>query len=210
MSSEKDIIEAERRSLREQDRFFSNSAKAERELWVTREFLVRLGVPFADGELKVQTVNSDVDVVFREARFQIKEITDPGERRHAEIKASLRRAERAVTLQDLIEPAEARDTLLADLHSLILAIASSPKYPPGVRATLDLLCYVTRPYAGFNEPEGSKYDELEASGWRSISCLLGQRPYVLAATVSAPDFLLQGWNRRVRRPTPGLQWTETA
>ena len=191
VSDDRQFLEAVRRSLQEEDRFFSNAAKVERELWVAREFLTRLGVSFAVDELVPQPENCDADVVFCEARFQIKEITDATERRQAEIKAALRRAEQAHSRHELVEKPVARDIIVADLYSLIIRVASSAKYPRSVRATVDLLCYVTRPRAGFTESERGTNPELQALGWRTVCCLLGQRPYVLTLTPDSPEFLRQ-------------------
>lgn len=129
MTDHQEFIEAVRR-VREMDaRFFSNSAKPERERWVVGEFLSRLGIQFSLNELESQAEDDPVDVSFREARFQVKEIADPAERRHHAVKQSLRRARQATTLRDLIEPVEGRDIDPADLAELLHDVASSIKYP---------------------------------------------------------------------------------
>ena len=50
--------------------FFSEDPRTEREKAPVREFLRYLGVGFAEGELVVPLKHDDVDVRFREARFQ--------------------------------------------------------------------------------------------------------------------------------------------
>ena len=61
--------------------FFSNRGKPERERWVVSEFLRVAGIPFHESELLSPEQESKTDVEFREARFQVKELTDPGLRR---------------------------------------------------------------------------------------------------------------------------------
>jgi len=181
------FIEAVRRSREEEARFFSN--KPEMERWTVGEFLTRRGVVFRADELISPPENDNVDVVFRDARFQVKEIYDPAERRDDDIRESLKLAKQAVTPGDLFPPLVARDIVVSDLAELVFSKASSPKYPPRDRQVLDLLCYVTRTYAGFNEPPRIVGQKLSGLGWRSISCLLGHRAYVLTSSPHAPDFL---------------------
>lgn len=73
---DEDVIEAERRTRREHARFFSNSAKPERERWVVREFLANLSISVSEDGLTSPSQNDDVDVIFRDAKFQVKEILD--------------------------------------------------------------------------------------------------------------------------------------
>jgi len=187
MSEEKDILAAVRASAREEERFFSNAAKSERELWVARGFLNALRVPFTEAELSATPQYSDADVLFRGARFQIKEIPEPAIRRSAELKASRQRAESAICVEDLIEPVEAHDIIVSNAYILILERASTKRYPPAVKAHLDLLCYVTRTYSGLGSEAEKR--QFESAGWRSISCLYGSRALVLSVTANAPSFL---------------------
>jgi len=184
---EKDLIAAVLRDREELARFFANQPEMER--WVVREFLTRLGLDFRETELISPPQHDNVDVVFRGACFQVKEIYDPAERRGTEIREALRLANEATTAEELDPPVVGRDIVLSDLAELIHSQATSYKYPPRERSALDLLCYVSRPYCGFNESPETVGERLGSLGWRSISCLLGQRPYILTATSDAPDFL---------------------
>jgi hypothetical protein len=159
------------------------------ERWVVGEFLTRLGVGYSADEIVSQPQNHNVDVVFREARFQVKEIYDPAERRDFENREALELAKEAITAEDLFPPIVGRDIVVADLEELIRAKAMSHKYPPREKSDLDLLCYVTRPHCGFNEKPDVVGERLSGLGWRSISCLLGQRPYILTSSANAPYFL---------------------
>lgn len=73
MDSE-ELIEFVRRARREETRFFSNVAKSERERWVVKEFLANLSISATEDEFKSRAQNDDVNVVFRDACFQVKEI----------------------------------------------------------------------------------------------------------------------------------------
>ena len=199
---EQEFIDSVRRAREEEVRFFACAAKAERERWVVREFLTRLGLEFFGDELKSEPESSPVDVTFRSASFQIKEISDPAQRRHAEVKESLRRAQKATTVRDLVAPVTGRDIVLADLSKLLFDIAATSKYSSSVRSDLDLLVYVTRPRAGFNEAVHVTASKLKPLGWRSISCLFGQKPLVLVETAYSPPFLCQRPNQAMQRTAP--------
>lgn len=187
MEEERKIIEVVRRAREEALRFFSNDeeAQAERERWVVREFLSTFGIIFNDDELISPPQADEVDVAFRDARFQVKEIYDPRERRYAELKEDLRRAETATQLKDLYGEVEARDNRYVDVLPLIEKFASDPKYTPS-RARTDLLCYVTRTDATIQQP-AQVPPALQQ--WRSVSCLFGSKPMILATQADAPSFL---------------------
>jgi len=188
-TAEQEVIDSVRRAREEEVRFFSCAAKPERERWVVHEFLMRLGLKFFDRELNSEVGDSPVDVTFRSARFQVKEISDPAQRRHAEIKESLRRAQKAVTVRDLVGPVTGRDIVFADVSKLLFKIAATSNYSTSLKSDLDLLVYVTRPHAAFNEPYHVAADKLKPLGWRSISCLFGEKPLLLVATSYSPPFL---------------------
>lgn len=95
-------------------------------------------MPFDEAELKATPQNSDADVVFRDARSQIKEILDPEILRGAELKARRLRAESATCAEDLVEPTIARDIILSNAYLLILERASAMRYAPAVKLSLDL------------------------------------------------------------------------
>ena len=183
--TDEEFIERNRRSWEEDIRFFSN--KPEMERWIARNFLKRLSVSFTDEELISPQQADDVDVIFHKARFQIKELVDENYRRDAENKAALKRAETAKVPVDLIGPMTASEIILVDAYDFILKFASDKKYVPNSKRSLDLLIYVTRPHAGLDRK--CQPAELGSYGWRSISCLYGEKPYVLIASDDAPSFL---------------------
>lgn len=132
--TDKEYIESVRKDLEESVNFFRSTNRPERELWVANEFLTNLGVSFKQSEL-VHVTDDPPDVIFREAKFEIKEILDQGRRRHAEFKASLEKAKAAKTPQDLIEHYAPRDIVYTEIYQLVVVDAQkySTKYSEEVR-----------------------------------------------------------------------------
>ncbi len=182
-----EIIEHFRRARQEEARFFSNAAKPERERWVVAEFLRTLSVPFSDDELLSPKEADDIDVVFRDANFQVKELPERNCRRSLEVHDDLKRAETATNPTELFGPLVATDIVYEDAFPSIQRFANDARYPPAARAKLDLLVYVTHHHAVI-DPK-TQPSELSSLGWRSISCLFGKHAYVLVAADDTPSFL---------------------
>lgn len=187
------LLEEMKRSWAEQFRFFSNHAKEEREHWVVNEFLTHLGVSSSGTELRSHPQESKVDVEFREALFQVKEITDPNVKRGEEVKTTYRRVMAAQTLQDTVGQGFVYDVPApASGYELIrdnaIKLAASAIYRDHAR-NLDLLCYITRTCTSLITAEQQRLHELAAVGWRSVSCLIGEQAIVLYAAADAPLFL---------------------
>lgn len=187
MREEREFIDAVRRRCEEEVRFFSNAAKPERERWVASTFLSGLGLVFDEADLRSPQQADEVDVEFGDARFQVKELTDPNLRRGAEVLADLRRAREATRVADLVEPCIPVDTVLSNAYLLMLEVATSIPFSPCLKARSDLLFYVTRVRAGLGSR--AEAQRLAETGWRSISCLYGSRSIVLAVAQAAPSFL---------------------
>src|ERR1041384_1601055 len=98
-----ELIETVRRAREEEVRFFSNAAKPERERWVVQEFLRNLSISVSEDELISPKQNDDVDVKFRDANFQVKELLEANCRRASEVRAALKRAETAAQPKELFE-----------------------------------------------------------------------------------------------------------
>ena len=77
-------VKERREALVESVRFFGAQRKPEREVWVADHFLENLNIAYSTEEV-VSSDDDPPDVIFRDARFEIKEIMDPGRRRHAEL-----------------------------------------------------------------------------------------------------------------------------
>lgn len=192
-SSEVDILAEMKHSWTESLRFYSNLGKEDRERWVVGEFLNCLSVPFVTDELCSHPQRSKVDIEFRQARFQVKEIPDPNFRRGDEIKKTYRRVMDAKTLQDTVGSGFVYDVPpVVSGYDLVRdnarELAVKEKYMD-CKASLDLLFYVTRTMASVVEMKDVKVEELSPLGWRSVSCLMGGRAIVLYATLEAPAFL---------------------
>ena len=184
---DREIVESFRRAREEQVRFFSNPAKPERERWVVQEFLKTLSISLSEDELYSPKEADDVDVVFRDANFQVKELPEPDCLRSSEVVEDLKRGETATLPMELFGALVAKDIVFEDAYPSIQAYARDHRYSPASRAKLDLLVYVTHTHAVLNRK--TQPADLSTLGWRSISCLFGPHAYVLVATENAPLFL---------------------
>jgi hypothetical protein len=173
--------------------FFSDKRKEERERWVVREFLLLLSLACTEDEIKSEPQASKVDVLFRDARFQIKEATDPHIKRTKETKADFKRLAAAKTLGDTVSTGHAYDMPPAiNGYSLIRGMAQElggDRRYSTVKQNLDLLIYVTRPAVSLIGSSEINHKELALLGWRTIAVLMGSQALVLYANEAAPDFL---------------------
>jgi hypothetical protein len=202
--TDKEYLAAVRAAREESVRFFSPENRAERELWVAKEFLTNLGVDYLDTEL-VHVTDDPPDVRFRGAAFEVKEILDPGRRRHAEYKEALEKAKAARKPRDLLEPVRPRDITYAQVCTQIEARLADleVKYSTGARAQLDLLFYVNLENAfGYVPTPLPPPARWERFGYRSLCILMGRLSGVLIASENAPEFLKNGGARIVLRPRP--------
>ena len=197
-----EFIQATVEAREEAVRFFSSASKPERELWVAKEFLENLDVDFSDDELIVPE-NDPPDVTFRNVLFEIKEILDPGRRRHAEFKDSLRKAKAATSIDELFEQHPPRDITYTEIYALVMEQASelaASKYPLAVREELDLLFYVNlEDVYGYVASPLPASDAIRALGWRSVSFLAGYISCVIVAQPNAPDCLVKVEHQIKRR-----------
>jgi hypothetical protein len=187
------ILAELKRDWSEYRNFYSNASKNERERWVVREFLSHLLVTFNDQEIVSEPQHSEVDVIFRTARFQVKEIPDPNFKRGDEIRATYEQVKKAKTLQDTVGPGFVYDMPeLADGYDLVkeraAALASQAKYS-ATKENLDLLLYVTRTRTSRVRLSRVWAADFSTLGWRSVSCLMGSDSIVLHAMSYAPQFL---------------------
>ncbi|BCB26998.1 hypothetical protein SKTS_18840 [Sulfurimicrobium lacus] len=200
--TDEEYLAAVRKAREESVRFFSSGNRGERELWVAKEFLTNLGLEFQYSEL-IHVKDDPPDVRFREAEFEIKEILDPGRRRHAEYKASLETANAATTPSELLEPATPKDITYGEIYVLIEEQVKKLcfKYGPSERAKMDLLFYVNlEDVYGYVATPLPSPACLRPLGFRSVSLVMGRFSGVLIASETAPEFLRNGGARIVRRP----------
>jgi hypothetical protein len=173
--------------------YFAPGNKQESERFVAKSFVENLHISFKKDEI-ISPEDDPPDVIFRDANFEVKEILDPGRRRHDEYKKELQRAKSVNKSSDLIKTFAPKDITLAEIYARCEqnANALELKYPSAVKARLDLLFYVNLievmyvtelPY-----PDTSIIGTL---GWRSISFIMGQRSCCFYASPSAPLFIQQ-------------------
>jgi hypothetical protein len=195
MSSNDDpYLSSLRRHAAETRVLFSNPMKPERERMVVRAFLRCLGIHFTDDEI-VSSNDEPVDVLFRAARFQIRDIV--GNRLRG--KESVEREQRyqaAETVSDVMDPYTPSTAIPFDRAAKMVADALDGKarhYAPASTATLDALVYVDLPNAHLwpltSGPTPSVTEELNRQGWCSVSMLCLPYGAVLSATANAPKFL---------------------
>lgn len=186
----KRFLEDRRRGLKESIEYFSAKNKPERERWVCLTFLENLGIEFDETEV-VSPDDDPPDVVFRDARFEIKDVLDPGRHRHTDYKDELRKALETPDPQDLlrqftpkdITPLQVGDRILTELKRL------DDHYAPSVRANLDLLFYVNLIEHFLKVGPMPMTTTFSPFGWRSISAILGWGSLVFFAAVGAPSLL---------------------
>jgi Putative endonuclease, protein of unknown function (DUF1780) len=188
--SDEEFLEDRRRALKESVEYFSSANKAAREEWVCTKFLASLSLYFEAGEVLPQT-DDPPDVMFRDARFEIKEILNLGRRRHAEYKQALAKALVASSPAELFQPFTPEDITPGKIGTLILPELAglTSHYEPRLRASLDLLFYVNLTNHFFKMGPMPNAELFSGFGWRSISVLEGQSALVFYAASNAPDFL---------------------
>jgi hypothetical protein len=177
------------------------------ERYVVEQFLRGLGVAFDPTE--IQQLNDDPpDAVFRDAAFEVKEIQDPGRRRHDEYKQHLERARSARSRHELLELftpgsdmpiAKVCDRILAATRDLALR-----KYRDrATRRDLDLLFYVNLDVCGIADGPSPDLEPLTGQGWRSVSFLFNNSACcVLFARPDAAAFLRQAEGQLLRIADP--------
>ena len=191
---------------------FSEDPRTEREKAPVREFLRYLGVGFTEEELVVPLKHDDVDVRFREARFQNVERTVAARRRHEEVQQFAERvrtarevAARGVPRGDSV-PMRVRE-LLREVHK---ALGNESRKTVN-RAALDALVYVNlRGRHLYPAPDVFDEDARAVAdlGWRSVSVLWPPYAVVISAKSAAPKFLRVKTGQIIRHS--GIAWEGAA
>lgn len=190
---------------------FGNRGASRRERWVVGEFLNVRGIAFTEDEVKSRPQDDPVDIDFREAAFQVKEIVASGSRRTGEIMKIARRVAAARTLEETLAPPTPTDTPdIADGNDVVLEeareLAQDRRYAT-TKAGIDLLFYMTRARTSLPRFQPSRVRDLELLGWRSISVLMTDYATVLQTAAGAPRFLVTGDSRSKESPKAGLAET---
>ncbi|MBL8388912.1 MAG: DUF1780 domain-containing protein [Hydrogenophaga sp.] len=189
----------------EDDDRFSRAFKAWREWNVGVQFLTNLH--FGVDDANVFCVDSDPpDVVFADARFEVKEILDEGRRRHDEVKADRARSMQSPGKLNLVSYTP-KDLFPEDVGSLVLTdlqrLQKKRRYTPDLRKNLDLLFYVNKLKHWFDNGAVPDSALFAPYGWRSVSALINsQTSIVFMADDSAPCFLRENVGRVRERWEP--------
>lgn len=190
LMTDEEFLEDRRSALQESVEYFSAEHKPEREQWVCIEFLTNLGLTFNEDEV-LSSKEDPPDVLFRDAAFEIKEILDPGRKRHDEFKKSYQKALEATKPEDLLTEYTPIDITPDQISILILKELErlQYRYAPDVKSNLDLLFYVNLTDNLLKEgamPSAQKFDTF---GWRSISAIFGWGGLIFFANDISPDFI---------------------
>jgi hypothetical protein len=171
--------------------FFNNKSKAERERSVCRAFLRAIGVPFEEQEL-IAPAAEPTDVSFRTARFQIRELLEPGRKRGDELKEKEKKYIEAKSMNELLEPISFPKSvnLKTFLPEIVEALTEkAQKYGAGCNA-IDALVYVNIEDRYLSaDSYMPMLDDLKSQKWRSASFLFPPYGVILYANPDAPDFL---------------------
>lgn len=187
-----EFIQERVKALEESVEYFSVKNKSEREIWVAESFIKNLNIDYDESEFQ-SSEQDPPDVLFRDLAFEIKEILDPGRRRHDEYKAELENARNATSAEELLSMYNPIDKTIEEIYQLCLeATRALIKYPPAVRASTDLLFYINLQHVmGLSETPYPDITELESCDWRSVSFVMGHRSHVFTTKLDAPDILVK-------------------
>ena len=201
---ESDFIKERVDAIKETIHFISNDCKSEREVWVVRHFLSQLCIDFSNEEIHASS-DEPVDVVYCDAKFQVKEIYDKGRKRGDEYKESLRKAKIAISASDLFEPYSPQKMICDDVASIVAKLASvwQQKYGPSECMSTDLLFYFNLQDIHVVGDEVTDVDSYSSkmAAWRSVSVFLGDCAFVLHVSEKAPGFLKTAKGKVHRNPS---------
>jgi len=190
---ERDHLDALRAHAAETRRYLTDALKPERERDVCRAFLRCVGIPFVEQEI-IAPSNEPVDVSFREARFQVRELMDVARRRGDEWKEKQNRWNRARSLNDALTRWRPKPTPMSFaeiLGALTSALEGKARRYGDQCTTLDALVYVNLTATRVLDPTTPPGDTcaLEAQGWRSVSIVFPPYGIVVVSTANSPAFL---------------------
>ncbi len=188
----KDFIEKYQQDILEIIAFFSNKNKYERELWVVREFLANLHIEFNENEL-IPITNDPPDVVYKDAKFETKEIMDENRQRDKEYKEELLKCNSFKRPSDLFILYTPKDLTLQNIVDITADHLKKyeNKYDSKTKKNLDMLFYFNLLDYHLNEDK-TQYsipNYVSNFGWRSISVGKNNLSCVIYTSESAPDFL---------------------
>lgn len=173
---------------------FARSFKNWREWRNAVDFINNLQFEFDESEVLSLAVDPP-DVVFRDARFEVKEIMDPGRRRHDEAKEGRAYAKANGGQARLVQytPKDLTPQRIGHLVTQALdELATKDRYTYEQRSGIDLLFYVNKLEFWFESGDMPDSIAFEPYGWRSVSAIFAtQQSMTFHARRGAPDFLIQ-------------------
>jgi hypothetical protein len=192
MGSEREYLQNIQTDAADKLHYLTDECKPERERAVVRAFLRCIGVTFAESEI-VAPASEPVDVSFRDARFQVREILQQGRRRGDEVKLKARAQsidDATVTWKPPPTPMSAEELTLAITQALD---EKARKYGRSQCSRLDALVYVNLTLTSVLRPDTTPGNTagLTAQAWRSVSLVFPPYGIVLFTTSDASGFLRQ-------------------
>jgi len=187
---EKKILNEQIKKVKKSVDFFSGNKKKDREKWVVKQFLNNFHIKFKETEIEISS-EEPPDIIFSDARFEIKEILDEDRKRHKEYKEALEKAKNTTKVSDLFERFSPQETTIQNIAELIEQklneyILDSELYPK-----IDMLFYVNLQDIFF--VKNSAYSFLDKKlwqKWRSVSMVEnGKINFVFWARDNASDFI---------------------
>ena len=181
------------KSAEDDFQYFGNANKEIREQDTVKQFLSKLDIQYSDDEIHSLEQNNKADIRFRDAMFQVKELTDPNFRRgkfYKDIRNSIKIATR---LDQVCLVGDVQDIPpIISIYELVFEkaneLANNENYER-FKNQLDLLIYVTRTRASLIQATEINIDAFSAFGWRSISCINYKQAVVFSSSSSAPSFI---------------------
>jgi hypothetical protein len=184
---ENKLINEITRAIEKSVAFFSPRRKKDRELWIVEEFLKNLGINFNKEELKY-SYEEPIDIVFRDANFQIKEIQEKERKRHKEFKDDLKKARCAKQFSELLTHSIPQKITLQEIVNRMQEELQSYIIDPAETKNVDILFYENIGHWGISSIEYVLPCEWEK--WRSVSMVgNGGICLIFCAKEDAPDFI---------------------
>jgi len=203
-NSEKEILKKLQAEAEESITFFSNQNKQERERAVCAAFLRCIGVNFNREDI-LPGKEEPIDIEFQGARFQIKELMDPGRKRHDEYKKALEKYKNSESLSELIEQFS---PMFAQIQKICYCLVGflkpyASKLGKELCAQVDILVYVNlQEYFSKDEDNVIDYSGLVQQNWRSVSMVSGDFCYIFYASETSPVFLKR-FQKQIRKEFTG-------
>jgi hypothetical protein len=148
--SDQEIIDEHILALEKSVDFYSPQNKPERERWIAERFLQNVGIEYSDHEVEMQEIDPP-GFIFRNSKFEIKEILDSGRKRHDEYREELNRAKSLSCAHDLYTPFRPIDKTIIEIVDICFSDAEkiNEKYKSEIKADINLLFYLNLKFLVF-------------------------------------------------------------